>query len=91
VKEVAADSAFVCCDDHIVLKDVFADEVAVAVSSGYWKDRAMFNDGFLKACSELGTSGLAGCLPLRVFVNFGGLPLLEPSDGRFLGFGDGLG
>jgi hypothetical protein len=69
----------------MVLKDVSADEVAVAVSPKCWNDRAMSNDGFLKAPPVLDTSGFTGCLPLKVFVNFGELPLLELFDGRFLG------
>jgi hypothetical protein len=88
MKDVAADSACVCCDDHIVSKDVFVEEVAVMLVRE--KDRAMPSKGFLNVGASWSTSGSTGCLPLDVFVNLGELPWVDTSNARFLEFGDGM-
>jgi hypothetical protein len=77
VKDVNAEStttesASVCCEDHVVSKDVFAEE-AVTVSAR-WNDRAMLKEGFWNVGAALATSKFAGCLPLDVLVNLGDLP-----------------
>jgi hypothetical protein len=49
----------------------------------------MSRNGFFKGDLLSGMRDSCGCSLLKVFVNLRELLSFDPSDGRFLGFGDG--